>query len=177
MALLKLFKRRSLSDKLKSKNAGDGTYAFITSDMKLLGIGRDVKRIMPTTMSSAELARLEVAVRERAMFSARTTNEHYLEEIARVVREILNPRTAVRGADDPHGREGEAFTEGMDLATARLRRGPPRYQRRMAPTGQRLSVTRPLQLPGIWLNTIAPVEGTLTFLWWTPALKFTGTTK
>jgi hypothetical protein len=80
---------------------------------------RDVKKIFPTTMSSAELAALPVAIRERAMFSARTTNEHYLEEIARRVRKILNPTTEVRPESDRHGRGGEQFTDGMDFATAR----------------------------------------------------------
>lgn len=81
---------------------------------------RAVKKIFPTTLSSAELAELPVAFRERAMFSARTTNAHYLEEIAKRVRKILDPQTKTRGADDPHGRAGEQFTEGMDQATARV---------------------------------------------------------
>lgn len=79
---------------------------------------RDVKRVMPTSMSSAELAQLEVAVRERAMFSSRTTNQYYLEQIAERVRKILNPVTVRRSEGMKEG-QSEFVTEGMDVATAR----------------------------------------------------------
>lgn len=62
---------------------------------------RDIKELMPTSMGSAELARLEAAVRERAMFSARTMNEQYLQAIAERVRALLGD-------------------EGLNQATARL---------------------------------------------------------
>lgn len=78
---------------------------------------RDVKRIMPTNLGSADLAKIDVAIRERAVFSARTTNEQYLQSIAETVREILNPVTAIR-------RDGETetpYTAGLDQASARLR--------------------------------------------------------
>ncbi|HEU0123991.1 MAG TPA: hypothetical protein VFQ91_25895 [Bryobacteraceae bacterium] len=80
---------------------------------------RDIKRILPTPLSSAELAQLPVAIRERSMFSARTMNAHYLEEIAKRVRSILNPTTQIRPESDPHGRGGEKFTDGMSQAQAR----------------------------------------------------------
>jgi hypothetical protein len=46
------------------------------------------------------------------MFSARTMNGQYLQEIADRVRKILNPTTETRA-------DGTQFTEGMDFATAR----------------------------------------------------------
>lgn len=75
---------------------------------------REVKRIMPTNLGSADLAKIDVAIRERAVFSARTTNEQYLQSIADVVKEILNPTTQQR--DD-----GSQYTAGLDQASARLR--------------------------------------------------------
>jgi hypothetical protein len=73
---------------------------------------RAVKKLFPTGMSSADLEKLPVAFREQAMFSARTMNGQYLQEIADRVRTILNPTTETRA-------DGTQFTEGMDFATAR----------------------------------------------------------
>jgi hypothetical protein len=73
---------------------------------------RAVKKIFPTAMGSGELAQLDAAFRERAMFSARTMNQSYLQEIADRVGKILNPSTGTR-------EDGTQFTEGMDFATAR----------------------------------------------------------
>jgi hypothetical protein len=60
----------------------------------------EVKSILPTTMSSAELQQVDVAIRERALFSARVTNAEYLQEIDDVLQRYINGDT--------------------DLATARL---------------------------------------------------------
>lgn len=73
---------------------------------------RAAKKPMPTGLSSAELARLDVDVRERAMFSARVLDEHYLDAIAKGVQEILNPVQMVH-------EDGTAYTAGRTQATVR----------------------------------------------------------
>jgi hypothetical protein len=73
---------------------------------------RAVKKIFPTSLSSAELENLPAAFRERSMFSARTMNADYLKEIAARVERILHPTTQFR--DD-----GTPYTAGLDQATAR----------------------------------------------------------
>src|SRR5262245_12389522 len=62
-------------------------------------------------LSSSEWADVPLALRERAMFSARTTNAAYLQDIKDRVESILNPKTVER--DDRN------VTEGLNLATAR----------------------------------------------------------
>lgn len=69
---------------------------------------RAVKRILPTNLTSAELMRIDAAIRERAMFSAQTLLEDYLKDISKRVETILNPVSV------------DGRTEGMDTATARL---------------------------------------------------------
>jgi len=51
---------------------------------------REVKAALPTTGSSAELSRLAPEIRERALFSARTTDASHLAKIDSVVRSILS---------------------------------------------------------------------------------------
>lgn len=69
--------------------------------------------LMPTNMSSEEIMQLAADLRERAFFSARTANEHYLETVKRSIEEIVSPHTVIR--------DGRPVTEGLDMATARLR--------------------------------------------------------
>lgn len=68
-------------------------------------------------MSSAELMQLDVGIRERSMFSARTTLEDYLQSISDKVETILNPQTVQR---ETPGGGTRPVTEGLDVATARL---------------------------------------------------------
>ena len=69
--------------------------------------------LMPTDMTSREIADLGAAVTERAFFSARQLNEFILGEMKARVERIVNPTTGVNA-------DGEAVTVGLDYATARL---------------------------------------------------------
>lgn len=81
---------------------------------------RKVKRNLPTHLSSAELMRLGVEVRERANFSAKQGREDVLDDITRRVELILNP-TQTKRADRITAANPEGYvTTGSDLATARL---------------------------------------------------------
>jgi len=52
---------------------------------------RQVRSILPTTLSSAELqVAMEPSIRERAIFSARVTSAEYLGEIDDITRQLLN---------------------------------------------------------------------------------------
>jgi hypothetical protein len=62
-------------------------------------------------LSSSEWADVPLALRERALFSARVTNAGYVQDIMDRVGKILNPVTVER--------DGRQVTEGMDFATAR----------------------------------------------------------
>lgn len=73
------------------------------------------KQALPTNLSSEELRDIAADVRQRSLFSARTNNERYLEDIRQAVGEILNPKIGV----DPL--TGLPRTTGLDTATARLR--------------------------------------------------------
>jgi len=61
--------------------------------------------------SSSEWADVPLELRERALFSARTTNAAYLQDIKDRVEAILNPVTVER--------DGQPVTQGLDVATAR----------------------------------------------------------
>lgn len=63
-------------------------------------------------LSSSEWADVPVALRERAFFSASTTNAGYLQEVKDRVESILNPKTVIR--------DGRPVTEGLNLAGARV---------------------------------------------------------
>lgn len=80
-------------------------------------LAREVRSLMPTDMSSAELEQLGADVLERGVFSARTMSAKYLEAMERAVRGILEPKTQPRM--DANGRES-FFTEGTDQPSARL---------------------------------------------------------
>ena len=74
---------------------------------------REVQSILPTSLSTAEIeARLQTEFTERALFSARTLNSEYLQEIGSVIDSILDPQQVVGG--------DRTVTAGMDVATARL---------------------------------------------------------
>ena len=79
---------------------------------------RRVKSVLPTTASSAQLKQIAPELRERAMFSARTTNARYLEKINNLVTRIVSPETIV----DPETGERRPARPGeyMDIASARL---------------------------------------------------------
>lgn len=62
-------------------------------------------------LSSSQWADVPLALRERAMFSARTANAGYLQDIKDRVEKILNPQTVMR--------EGRPVTEGMTVTSAR----------------------------------------------------------
>jgi hypothetical protein len=51
---------------------------------------REVKRLLPTELSSRELARLPAELRERAMFSARTANAGYLQDINDWTKDLVD---------------------------------------------------------------------------------------
>lgn len=74
------------------------------------------KGIVTGDLGSSEFGDLPAGLRERAFFSARTTNAHYLQEVKDRLEKILQPQTVVRIGDDGIGRN---VTEGMNLATAR----------------------------------------------------------
>lgn len=77
-----------------------------------------VKAILPTEASSAELARIAPALRERARFSARVTNYRFLEHIDQAVNRMISPETIIdpMTGDRRPARPGEA----MDAATFRV---------------------------------------------------------
>jgi hypothetical protein len=77
---------------------------------------REVRKALPTDLSSAELERLPVDLLERATFSAKTMSTQYLDAAEKQIRDILEPRTEIRV------REGvsEVFTAGTNKASARL---------------------------------------------------------
>lgn len=76
-------------------------------------LSRAARRVMPTDMSSAEIAQLGAEVTERAVISARTLSRVYLEAAEKQIPDILEPRTEAR--DD-----GSLFTAGTNKAAARL---------------------------------------------------------
>lgn len=67
-----------------------------------------VQKTLPTNLTSAELMRIDAAIREQAFFSAQTLLEGYLDDVKKTVETMLNPVSK------------DGRTEGMDLATARL---------------------------------------------------------
>jgi len=73
---------------------------------------REVKALLPTTLSSRQIMRLAPELRERAAFSASTANAGYLQRISDVIHRVLDPHTVIR--------DGRPVTEGLDVATARL---------------------------------------------------------
>jgi len=68
-------------------------------------------------LSSSEWADVPLALRERAFFSARTTNAGYVQEVMDKVDRIINPQTVQRVGPDG---SSQPVTEGLNLATARL---------------------------------------------------------
>lgn len=52
---------------------------------------RAVKRLMPTAAGSAEIAKLDPAIRERAMFSARVEDAAFLARADRLINGIVSP--------------------------------------------------------------------------------------
>ncbi|QBG47813.1 hypothetical protein EGM51_10575 [Verrucomicrobia bacterium S94] len=52
---------------------------------------RAAQRVLPTSAGSAELASLGADIRERALFSARTTNAGYLAKMDRMLSDMISP--------------------------------------------------------------------------------------
>ncbi len=69
---------------------------------------RQVKALLPTTLSSGELMKIAPEIRERAMFSARTVNAEHLQGFMDDIDKILNPISV------------DGRTVGLDWATSRL---------------------------------------------------------
>jgi hypothetical protein len=61
---------------------------------------RTVKSLMPTAASAAEIAALDSAIRERAMFSARVEDANFLAKADRLINGIVSPTSS------PGAREG-----------------------------------------------------------------------
>jgi len=78
---------------------------------------RDLKAVLPTTMSSAELSQLPTDLRERSMFSAKTANADYLQKVNDLITRIVSPEV-IGGPGAP--RTVTAPGQYMDKATARL---------------------------------------------------------
>lgn len=72
------------------------------------------RKVMPTSLSSAELSQLNREVMRTSFTSARTTLEGLLERYKSGVQSILKPEQVVRV-----GQLGEPVTEGMDPASLR----------------------------------------------------------
>lgn len=68
----------------------------------------DDKKLLPTTLSSDELMQLSPAIREKAMFSAKTNNAWYLQQIKNKIDLIVGPEDA-----------GGKPWRGMDAGSAR----------------------------------------------------------
>jgi len=65
---------------------------------------RKVKKLLPTSAGSAEIARLAPAIRERAMFSAKIENANFLAKADRLINGIVSPSSAqgsVPGRESP----------------------------------------------------------------------------
>lgn len=60
---------------------------------------RKAQKILPTSAGSAELAQLGVQIRERALFSARTTNAGYLAKMDKLLTKMTSPATTRRTGD------------------------------------------------------------------------------
>lgn len=74
---------------------------------------RAAQALLPTNWGTGELQRLDADVRERSFFSARVARTDLLEEFADRVDRVLQPSAQVRA-------DGSPFTQGLDLASARM---------------------------------------------------------
>jgi len=79
-----------------------------------------VRSILPTTASSADLLELQARLKRQALFSARTDNAWYLQQIDNAIESIVNPHTEIRAdrisAANPEGK----VTIGSNQADAEL---------------------------------------------------------
>lgn len=71
-----------------------------------------VKALLPTELSSGELARIQPDILARAFFSARNAHAGSLQLMSDLVDNLLTPHTEMR--------DGKPFTAGLDPASARL---------------------------------------------------------
>lgn len=80
---------------------------------------RELKAVMPTDMSSAELsANIHSAILERSVFSAKTINADYLQKVNALITRIVSPE--VTRNPITQNLEPTAPGQSMDPATARL---------------------------------------------------------
>lgn len=71
------------------------------------------KGLLPTSLNSAQLRQIDVAIRRQSVFSAETTLTSYLDEIKKTVASIIEPKQVLREG------ETQTVTEGFNPATAR----------------------------------------------------------
>ena len=71
-----------------------------------------VKELLPTVLSSKELMRLPVAIRERSFFAAKVMDARFLQKGANLCDDILNPHSVTRA-------DGTSAIEGMSMSKAR----------------------------------------------------------
>lgn len=77
----------------------------------------EVRSLMPTTASSAQLQRIAPELRERARFSARVNNERILRTIDELIERIISPETV----SDPVTGIARAARPGEYMSPARFR--------------------------------------------------------
>lgn len=77
------------------------------------------KSLLPTGLGSAEIKQLDSGIRRQSLFSARTTNEYYLDQIKNAVDSVLNPQTIQRPDRVSPTNPAGNVTVGMNPATAR----------------------------------------------------------
>ena len=73
------------------------------------------RKLLPSNLSSEDLEKLPVQIRERALFSARTNNAWYLQQISDQIQGIVGPELQ----DDGSG-TGDTVLRGTSMPTARL---------------------------------------------------------
>ena len=71
-----------------------------------------VKELLPTVLSSKELMRLPVSIRERSFFAAKVMDARFLQKGANLCDDILNPHSVTRA-------DGTSAIEGMSMSKAR----------------------------------------------------------
>lgn len=73
-----------------------------------------MKAIMPTELSHAEIQQIDSGLLERSLFSAKTANVNYLQELRDVIQRVLAPKTVTK-------EDGTKVVRGMNIAEARTR--------------------------------------------------------
>lgn len=79
------------------------------------------RKVMPTSLNSAELHEIDAAIRRASFFSAETMEESLLEQYKNDIESILNPGQEQRADRVTESNPEGNVTTGYDPATARLR--------------------------------------------------------